>query len=1174
MFGLDDAAVALGSVVVQAAIKLWLGDRTLAADIASSATEALAARTNDLLRRRQTVRLVERMTDIVARKLQPYLQVEYSRLPENERIAATLAVHDTFVKAALTDEDLFAHDLNATYVDKYLRRTVSGMPQAAGLSEAASSLYDVLLRECCEYVVQIIVTLPSFQSGILTEILRRETEITNLLMEILERLPERQRGRGTSEFEVDYRRQVKNRLDSMELFGATLSKASRRYPLSVAYISLSVTDATEDPLSNRDSKGNLPHDAEAAQIDALGIPVESALSSATRLFVRGDAGRGKTSLLKWIAVRSALRDFPEQLAFLNNTTPFFIPLRRYVDSDPPAPELFLENLGRHIADEMPRGWVHDRLRSGTAIVLIDGVDELPMTQRDQVREWLRDLIDTFPESRYVVTSRSGAAGPDWLREEQFMSLELQPMTSADIRLFIHQWHNAIKTQLSDSEEIKNVESYERRLIEKLSVQRYLRILAETPLLCALLCALHHDRSAHLPQNRIELYEVALEMLLERRDAEQQVPAEITLSRTHKTLLLQDIAYWLVRNGRSEVDKAWVVDRLAKKLPAMSIAIPAPKIYRNLLERSGLLREPATDHVDFVHRSFQEYLAALDALAQDDIGLLVDNAHLDQWREVVIMAAGRAYPGQRENLLTGLIRRGDTDTSHSDQLYLLAVACLETSPQLSLEMRKEIRAKVAYLLPPRNITTAKSLALAGEFVADLLAQARPNGARETASTVRAAAEIGGDAGLEIIKRYKRDRRATVQNELIRAWTRFDIYGYAREVISHNAVSRAGITILDPDLLPALVNFPDLQKLGIDCRGDIDLSPLEGLAKLQSLWVQIQRREIKGLEVLTKLEALQSLNLSGVPLADAEPLRGLTELRVLNIQMCGLEDISPISGLMKLVVLSLGDNKISDLTALTKMTALSDLRLNGSNVSNLAPLERLTEISRLNLIRTDVSNLAPLSALNGLRTLHLSLTSVTDLSDLAGLSELSILTISQTKVDDLSALSSLSKLRSLNVDRTKVSECGPLAGLRRLRSLQMSDTKVHDISPLGSLKEIQLLNLSRTNVENVQALTGLAKLRDLRLAETKVRDVSVVAHMPLLSSLDISHTQVSDISPLARHRTPIDLRIYGSDVYDLTPLAAVPVRSVMVSSSIRNDQRTRIPTGLPVAWVFTKDRRESR
>ena len=141
------------------------------------------------------------------------------------------------------------------------------------------------------------------------------------------------------------------------------------------------------------------------------------------------------------------------------------------------------------------------------------------------------------------------------------------------------------------------------------------------------------------------------------------------------------------------------------------------------------------------------------------------------------AAGHAFKLKREELLSALIKRGDEDTEHRDEIYLLAVACLETSPELSPELRGEIRSRVEGLLPPRNLTIAKSLASAGEFVVDLLAQSRPRLATEVAATIRAAAEIGTDSALRIIMTHRRDHRATVFKQLLQAWTYFDAVEYA-------------------------------------------------------------------------------------------------------------------------------------------------------------------------------------------------------------------------------------------------------------------------------------------------------------------------------------------------------------------------------------------------------------
>jgi NACHT conflict system protein/NACHT domain-containing protein len=1049
--GVEGVALALGAAVVKSSCKVWLGDRSVAADASASAVDLVVARVAGVVEQRRVRRLFDQMEEVVAERLRPLLEHEFRHLPGNERLAATDAVRATFDRAGLTNEDLFAADLDAGYIDRYLRRLDPAVPARYALSAGGTAFYDRLLRECCAYLVQITTTLPEFQPGVLTELLRRDSEILGMLKEMLARLPER---RGARDFEVDYRQQVATALDRMTFFGATLPEASRRYPLSVAYVSLAVAGRTLADLV----PGSGPLAEERSRPLASSFRMEEILPHTTRLFVRGEAGSGKTTLLQWLAVRCASGDLPaEDWA---GTVPFFIRLRRYADQALPTPGQFLSDVGRHIADEMPAGWVHQRLRSGRAAILVDGVDELPEQRREEARRWLRELTATFPAARYVVTARPAAAPPTWLRDDHFAVAELLPMTPSDVRAFIHRWHEANRAAQVDAVERHELDSYERNLSKAVTTSRALRRLAENPLLCALLCALHRDRRGQLPRSRMELYEVALHMLLERRDRERGIEQPDGLSRTEKTLLLQDIAYWLVRNGWSDAPSERVATRIQARIASMpQIRADAQQIFRHLLERSGLLREPVTGRTSFVHRTFQEYLAAGAAIAADDIGVLAENAHLDQWRDVVVMAAGHASLRQREELLSGLIRHDSASQRRRAYLNLLAMACLETSPELSRELQAEIKGRVRRLLPPRNTDAAAAVAAAGDFVLDLLVTSQPQSAQQTAATIRAAAEIGGETALQVIARFGADRREAVVKELAAAWPRFDPVAYADTVLRDSPLlafgaGRGALAINDPALVPALGRLQGLQHL--ECR----FSQRHG-----------------DLGFAARLPGLTSLLIADPALSDLTPLRGtrLTRLIVLPAQAAAGPPLA-----------------LAPLTSVPTLTRL-DLLVPTSGWPDLAALPSLTG---LQLAGTgDAERLAQLKGLPALELVGLR-----DITGLTGLAPLGFLTgpkwFGLHNCPDLHDLGALARWAP-SLQRLWLKDCGEA-----------------DFSPLSTLHGLDLLDLSGQAPSDLSVLSGLRRLHTLRLVRQATSpDLAPLRDLPSLRRLWLYHSGDIDLAPLA-------------------------------------------------------------
>lgn len=1005
MTGVETAAISLGAVIVKSAGKLWAGDRPFAADVSSDLTDMLAGRVASAFDQRQISRFFEDCTDIVAKRLASLVATEFRAVPDNERNAALLAVRDTFAKTALTDEALFRADLDARLVERQLRPQAGPVLRQALLSEGGEQIYRLVLRESCAYLVEVVTTLPKFQAGVLTELLRRNTSILGTLTRILDRLPER---RGVDDFAADYCRVVANKLDRMELFGVTLAEANRRYPLSIAYIDLSVV---------RRGQGGSRAGGDGEITSSGARRAESVLAGERRTLVTGPAGSGKTTLLQWFAVRSARGDFTAPLGALNGLVPFFIPLRRYVDCELPAPEVFPLAVSAHIANEMPKGWVHQLLRAGQALILVDGVDEMPSGQRDRARVWLTELVETFNTARYVVTSRPEAIEEGWLDPLRFTTTELQQMSTSDVAEFVRQWHGAVAAELLDADAKANLARYERSLLAAIDTDRHLRALAVSPLLCALLCALNRERRTHLPTDRMETYAAALEMMLDRRDADRGVTASgVDLTRSDKIQLLQDIAFWLVRNDWSDAPTDRVVGRVARTAQQLRATGADPHdVFRSLLERSGLLREPVVGRVDFVHRTFQEYLAGKAAAENDEIGLLVKNAHDAQWREVVVMAAGHARPEQCTELLTGLLRQGRR-RGRKGRLWSLAVASAQSARRIDPQLRAEIDKIAEELVPPTTEDAAEALAGTGDILLRLLRAKPPRTEAEATASIRAISTVGGRGAMTLIGEILASRNsppdASVAKAVLNSWRFFKPEEYLVEVLAPFWPPDFELEVSEPEFLAVLPRFSELAMVRCDLRNFGEMSDdIGALALNQKLRSVTLEGCSAGLDLspLSRLPLLEELVLEwdGEP-PDLSPLADIPGLRELDL-VCGIAGAS-LPAIVRLRALRrlglIGCHDITDLKNLQLPPSLENLSLSGfDNIVSLSGGELLTSLKTLELL--ECANLSELRAAAGMRSLErvgigIFQVSTVDLSPFSELPQLREITLMGYNAFNLSGL----------------------------------------------------------------------------------------------------------------------------------------------------------------------------
>ncbi|GAA4950902.1 NACHT domain-containing protein [Streptomonospora halophila] len=1111
---LDSLAIEAGSLLVQHAVRHWTGNREQAVSRQAQLVDLIPATVTDRILRRDLDRQLGRIADTVAERLMELCGHEFRGMSEGDRAAALAEVVATFAAADLSDAALFADDLDPERLTARLGERMLRRGLEHELGQAGAAFYEALLRECCGCLVRLVEQRPEFLARVQKETLQRVggvaaqvSALGDQVAAALERIPVRtlDAPEGTAEdaeFTRRYAEHLSTALDYVELFGVSLHHLRSRTALSMAYISLQVSARTDQELVTPragwdllEPAGQEPHEYTAR------VQVEAALARHRLSLVRGEAGSGKSTLLRWLAITAVRGGFTGELREWNGFTPFLVKLRSHAEGELPAPEDFPRAAAPPLAGQMPRGWAHRALGSGRALVLVDGVDELPQRRREAVRAWLRELAVAFPEVRVVVTSRPAAAAERWLSAEGFTPVFLEALSPHQTAELVRHWHASMRDAPGRPCGVEELEGHAARLLGRLEAAPHLRHLASSPLLAAMLCALNLDRN-RLPHNRMDLYAETLDMLLERRDTQRGIPGHIEagLDRREKLRVLQDLAFRLSSTGRAELPREAARSRIAQQLPSMPQVTAEPEqVLSALLERSGVLRAPAVDRVDFVHRTVQEYLTAKQVIHDDDVDYLVDQAHKDTWRETVIMAAGHANSPQARALVRGLRERIAGGGPHSRRLKLLLAACLETLDEVPPDIREAIDTCLDDLVPPRDFRSARSLAAIGEPALDRLPDSLENlTAKQARAAARTAWLVNGPRALDVLARYAADPRQEVQRELCEAWSYFHPEEYARRVLADAPLEPHGnLSIRNARLLPALRHVAHLR------------------------WLQCADADIPDLEFLRETAPLELLNLHSVQSGDLNPLRVHAEtLTTIHLDSAvPLDSLTPLTELPRLHNLDLFTPPLATLDFLHEIPSLTSLALDREclvGIQDLSPIASLSELEQLDL-PVDLSTAHSIPAL--LKSFpHLWRLDLTGDTTDARLQE---------------AVMQTPHLRSLFLwDAGEFTDLSPLTALP-LRSLGLIRcSRVCDISPLAQMTDLEFVSLVGTSVTDLSSLARHRNLEAVNLGNCHaIRDLRPLAKLPRLRRLSVEGARPGlDLASLARHRNLQIMVRKGQEVHN--------------------------------------------
>ncbi|MEI5098548.1 NACHT domain-containing protein [Streptomyces sp. PmtG] len=878
-------------------------------------------------------------------------------LPADEDQAVVHALADTLhALGDLTLTDVEAVELGHTELAARLRRA-AGDP-ARDLSADAAYFYVRLLDTTSLHVLNYFTQRSTFVPHTLVRQSRRQAELIAKVDELIKRDP--LPGAEDTSFEQRYLEYVAKKHGKLTIFGIDLANSPGKWPLDAAYMSLMAT-GREQHLGDV-QVGKEWHPVFEAQLDPAPRPADQALASHDRVLLRGEAGSGKTTLVQWLAVSAARQDLDDRMAYLYDRVPYVLPLRTLTRHGQrlPAPRDFLASVGCPLAGEQPDGWEARVLRARRALLLVDGIDEVPDPERARTRAWLADLMDAYPGNRWLVTSRPSAVREDWLADEDFTELTLAPMSGTDVAAFVRRWHAA--ATCGAPEEDAALAAYETQLLEAVRAKPDLGRLATNPLMCGLICALHRDRRGFLPLGRKDLYTAALSMLVLRRDRERHMNVP-EVREEPQLQLLQRLAYWLIRNGRTAMDRSRAETIIADALPAvpeLAAFGDAKAVYAHFLHRSGLLREPGPGTVEFVHRTFQDFLGARAAVDEGDFGVLAGHGADDQWEDVIRMAVAQARPRERAEILRELLRQGNAlpQGHRRTRVHLLAAACLEHAAELDPAVRAEVERHTAELIPPGDSEAARELGGVGPMVLELLPG--PDGLDESEAlhVTIAATHTASDAAIPFLSRFADHSDIGVRSQLMWSWDRFDLALYADQIIARLDDGVTRFTLRGDEQIDELVRLGLRPKL-LEIREDVTFATASSLiAACEPTYLRLDwSPACLTPEALAALHRLTHLHVYR-PAAPWDLRQLPAEIPLLSLQLASLA------------------GSVNGLHCLDRWRGLEDVFLGNAEPSSAATWEALARLPLLKGLQLSTHTLAFAPAelrMPSVRTLTLTLTS---------------------------------------------------------------------------------------------------------------------------------------------------------------------------------------------------------
>jgi formylglycine-generating enzyme required for sulfatase activity/predicted MPP superfamily phosphohydrolase/energy-coupling factor transporter ATP-binding protein EcfA2 len=391
------------------------------------------------------------------------------------------------------------------------------------------------------------------------------------------------------------------------------------------------------------------------------------------ILLRGPAGMGKTTLVKHLAYLmtqgrgpGALCDYLPVVVFLKDLWPLFETM--------PPPVTFAPLLRRYLETRVPTlkfEAVEDFLARDRVLFLLDGLDEVPEQHREELAETLAAFQLEKKHNRYLLTGRPHGIDAPVTRHFGSFLRDIEPLDNKKVNGFVANWFRVVSGQTVGLADLTAA-----GMIGDIGFNPYVSVFTQNPLLLTAVCVLYMDNK-RLPDQRAELYVRIVDNLIQRRfqqPAHREEPERIED-------FLKLLAFHMQQRHVKSLDVGEAKQLLGRIFPRIDETPPqyrrkVDRLFEEIEPRCGLLKRPGEGEVEFLHLTFQEFLAARHLLYME----MDYKPYLTEkwWEETLLLYTGlvnREWKDRANRMVGEILDSAPGDAADLYRLWLLGAKAL-------------------------------------------------------------------------------------------------------------------------------------------------------------------------------------------------------------------------------------------------------------------------------------------------------------------------------------------------------------------------------------------------------------------------------------------------------------------------------------------------------------------